>query len=190
MFIRRRLNLDPQGPSLAEPLLRREYFSDVALAGEYLSRAQAEAEHIRAQAHAEGEQWLAQAQAEFYQRAEALLSDWEAERQAQAAALVDQAQSLLKQTLTTLLGEFSQAQRAEALVRQIAQSQSRPVQATLRCAVDLHAPVEHWLQGNPHAHWQLECDTSLAPGTLCLSSPSGDFSLDWQHLCERLGELA
>ncbi|PBQ15656.1 hypothetical protein CCL09_18475 [Pseudomonas congelans] len=190
MFIRRKLSLDPNLPSLAQPLLRRECFSDVALASEHLQRARAEARALLADAQVEVERMLAEAQADFWARADAFLGDWEAERQAQRDALVEQAQGLLSQTLKTLLDEFPQEQRALALVRQLDQSQSRPVRATLRCAVDMHEPVEAWLQRQPRAHWQLERDTGLASGTLLLSTEQGDFGLDWERLRTCVLELA
>jgi type III secretion protein L len=190
MFIRRRLSFDAQQTSLAEPVLPRECFSSVVLANEHLARAHAQAEALLAQAQAQGEQVLADAQAQFWARANALLDDWEAERQAQREALVEQVRSLLSETLESLLGTLSGEERALALVRQIAQSQTRPVRATLRCAIDIHEPVEIWLQQHPHTHWQLERDTGLAPGTLWLSTDSGDFSLDWEQLRQRVVGLA
>ncbi|MCQ2996784.1 type III secretion system stator protein SctL [Pseudomonas quasicaspiana] len=190
MFIRRTLSFDAPQPGVAEPLLRREYFSDVVLASEHLARAHVHAESLLADARAQGEQLLADAQAQFWDRANALLEGWEAERQAQREALVEQARSLLSETLASLLGTLSDEERALALVRQIAQSQTRPVRATLRCSVDLHESVDAWLQQQPHTHWQLERDTGLAPGTLWLSTESGDFSLDWERLRERILDLA
>lgn len=190
MFIRRTLSFDTQQPGVAEPLLRREYFADVVLASEHLARAHLQAEALLAETRTQGEQMLVDAQADFWAQANAVLQDWEAERQAQREALVEQARSLVSQTLASLLGTLSEEERALALVRQIARSQTRPVRATLRCAVDLHDAVEVWLQQQPHTHWQLERDTGLAPGTLWLSTESGDFSLDWERLRERILDLA
>lgn len=190
MFIRRTLSFDAQQPGVAEPVLCREYFSDVLLASEHLARAHVQADALLADARVQREQLLADAQADFWARANAMLEDWEAERKAQREQLVEQARSLLGQTLTRLLGTLTQEERALALVRQIAQSQTRPVHATLRCAVDLHESVEVWLQQQPHTHWQLERDTGLAPGTLWLSTENGDFSLDWERLRERILDLA
>jgi type III secretion protein L len=190
MFIRRTLSLDPEQVSLAEPLLPRECFSNVVLANEYLARVRAQAEALIGDAQAQGERMLADAQVQFWARANAVLDDWEAERQAQREALTEQASHLLSQTLESLLGTLSQQERAVALVRQIAQSQTRPVRATLRCAVDIHEPVAIWLEQHLHAHWQLERDTGLAPGTLWLTTESGDFSLDWEQLRQRALDLA
>lgn len=190
MFIRRTLSLDPEQVSLAEPLLPRECFSNVIRANEHLARAHAQAEVLIAHAQAQGEQVLADAQAAFWARANAVLDDWEAERQAQRDALVEQVSSLLGETLENLLGSLSQEERALALIRQIAQSQTRPVRATLRCAVDLHDAVGLWLEQQPHSHWQLERDSGLAPGSLWLTTESGDFSLDWDQLRQRVLDLA
>lgn len=78
----------------------------MALASEHLQRARAEARALLADARVEVERMLAEAQADFWARADAFLGDWEAERQAQRDALVEQAQGLLSQTLKTLLDEF------------------------------------------------------------------------------------
>lgn len=190
MFIRRTLSLDPEQASLAEPLLPREYFRNVVLANEHLARAHVQAEAMLADARARSERVLADAQAEFWARANVLLDGWEVERQAQREALTEQVGSLLGETLASLLGTLSQQERALALVRQIAQSQTRPVRATLRCAVDLHDAVRLWLEQQPHSHWQLERDTGLAPGALWLTTESGDFSLDWEQLRQRVLDLA
>ena len=189
MFIRRTLEIDSRQASLAEPFFPRECFSNVALANAYLERVRAEADALLEQSRSAAARHRTEAEAEFWRRANALLADWERDRQLQRERLVTEVQALLRDTLSELLGSCSAQERAFVLVRQLVNSQTRPVRATLRCAVDVHLHIDAWLLQQGLEHWQLERDEGLADGTLWLSTEQGDFSLDWQALCDRLVDL-
>ncbi len=186
MFVRRSLSLNPQQPSLAEPVLRRECFEEVALASQCLARAEEKARALLADAQEQADEVLAEAQARFWAQANQVLEAWEAERQAQREAVVEQARQLVNETLASLLGTFTLEERALALIRQLDQGQKRPIRATLRCAIDIYPAMESVLRIQPHAYWDLESDLSLANGTLLLGTDSGDLSLDWGHFRESL----
>jgi type III secretion protein L len=186
MFVRRVLSFNPQHPSLAEPVLRRECFESMPLASEWLARAEATAKTIVNDAQVQARSAVADARAEFWVQANQVLQGWEVERQAQREAIVEQVRQLLSQTLASLLGTFTGEERTLALIRQIDQGQRRPAQGTMRCADDIYLSVEAVLLSQPHAHWMLERDSGLSPGALVLSTAAGDFALDWERLSELL----
>lgn len=186
MFVLRSLSLNPQQPSLAEPVLRREWFEEVALASQCLARAEEKARALLADAQEQAHEVLAEAQTRFWAQANQVLEAWEVERQAQREAVVEQARQIVNETLASLLSSFTLEERALVLIRQLDQAQKQPVRATLRCAIDIYPAMELVLRMQPHAHWDLEGDLGLANGTLLLDTDSGDFTLDWRRLRESL----
>lgn len=180
MFVARRIDLQTSQPVLQEPILRREVLSGIIRGVQGLEEIQARADAILAAAEQQAAQYLQQAQAEFWERAEAFLQAWQAEREQDLQAQADQVDQVLQQALSQLLGEVPEPRRVAVLLDQLLRSQQRPVNGQLNCHPEQVQRVTDWLRGQPcEALWTVQADNQLAWDQLYLTTATGAFSLDW-----------
>ncbi|WP_085633481.1 type III secretion system stator protein SctL [Pseudomonas sp. R16(2017)] len=192
MLTRRRLSLSHPQALPDGPVLRLEVFEDSLLAGQLLAHARAQADTLLADAREEAERLRQAAQeqalAEVWQQADALLAQWQAQRQQMWDAILQSAESLLGQAWQRLLGEQGDAARIAALCRQLSAARPEDEPGVLHCHPDRLDLVANHLQ-QAQAVWSLRADPQQAPDSLCLRTEHGDFAIDWQALGSALGPL-
>lgn len=168
---------------LPEPILRREAIADSLLAREILVDAQQQVQQILVRQQEEGERLHQQALARFWETANAFLQGLEAQREALQQQAMDAVEALLSDALRHLLDETSLAERARALVKNLAASQPNEAVATLSAHPDMVEPLAEWLAQSRYAgHWQLKRDATMVPDSLRLSDANGAFEIDWADL--------
>ncbi len=172
---------------LPEPILRREAIADSLLAQDVLAHAQRQAEQLLARYQAEAEQANRQALAQFWSTANAFLGQLQLQQEALQQQALDAAEEVLAQALRQLLDETTLAERARALVRNLAASQLNETAATLSVHPDMAEALDEWLAQSRFAEcWRLSRDASLPMGSLRLSDAHGAFDIDWASLREGL----
>lgn len=186
MLAKRRIALT-DSVVLPEPILRREHIADSLLAREILFEAQQQVQAMRVVQQEEGQRLHQQALAEFWETANAFLQDLQVQRddlQQQAMSAVEE---LLNDALRHLLDGTTLAERARALVKNLAASLPNEAIATLSVHPDMVEPLAEWLAQSRFAElWQLKRDTTLTPGSLRLSDANGAFEIDWADLRDGL----
>ena len=172
---------------LPEPILRRESIADSRLAEQLLADAQLQAERLLQQQQQANQALQRQALAEFWEVANGFLQGLQEQRQEQQRQMHGAVQRLLSEALQQLLDDTTLAERARAVLRNLALSQSCETLATLSCPVEMLEPVSQWLGQSRFAdYWQLKVDPSMAPGALRLSHAQGVFEIAWKDLREGL----
>ncbi|KPW72224.1 putative hrp/hrc protein [Pseudomonas amygdali pv. ciccaronei] len=168
---------------LPEPVLRREDIANSLLARDVLADAQRQAEQMLVLEQQKADLVHQQALASFWEYANAFLAELQVQRevlQQQAMAAVEE---LLSESLRHLLDDTTLAERARALVKNLAASQLNEAVATLSVHPDMAEPVAVWLADSRFAqYWQLKRDASLTTERLRLSDANGAFDIDWATL--------
>ncbi|KPC25842.1 Type III secretion protein HrpE [Pseudomonas syringae pv. cilantro] len=168
---------------LPEPVLRREDIANSLLARNILADARQQAEQILVLEQEKAERQHQQALAQFWETANAFLGELQMQRDALQQQAMVAVEELLSEALRQLLDETTLAERARALVRNLAASQLNEAVATLSVHPDMAGPVAEWLAESRFAeHWQLKRDATLEPENLRLSDANGAFDIDWTTL--------
>lgn len=168
---------------LPEQILRREEIADSLLAQNILADAQAQVGQMLARQQEEGDRLREQALAEFWTSANVFLIELKAQRESLQRQAMEAVEQLLTESLKHLLDETSLAERARALVKNLAASQLNESVATLSVHPDIADAVAEWLAQSRFAeYWQLKRDASIATESLRLSDANGAFDVDWATL--------
>ncbi|ATF93534.1 type III secretion system stator protein SctL [Cedecea neteri] len=175
-----------QAQSLVEQAMRKSE--------SLLEEARQQAERMLAEAQADAERLAAsrceEAERDFWLRAEPFFSDWQAEREAQSAEIVGQAQALIAAAFEQLFGGLSEQQKLTALLTQLMASSARATDVTLYHPSQYEAPLANWLAARPQLGWTRCADDALAAETLLLQTAQGEFSISWASLQQHLLRLA
>ncbi|RLM25301.1 type III secretion protein [Brenneria alni] len=140
----------------------------------------------RRQAQQEARQVTEQAEASFWQQADALLQGFRQDRDNLEQVWVMQSGKLLREALSQLLGDIPDDQRHDALLKQLLKQQQGETHGTLYCHPAQLAEVESWLKAHPHLDWRLTSDESLENDALKLITAYGVMSLSWQRATAHL----
>ncbi|QTF08188.1 type III secretion system stator protein SctL [Brenneria izadpanahii] len=140
----------------------------------------------REQAGQEVRQAVEQAESRFWRQADALLQGYRQDREKLEQFWLMQSGSLLREALSRLLDEIPEAQRRDALLRQLLRQRQDEARGTLYCHPAQLAEVETWLQAHPHLDWRLASDESLDNDALKLITAYGVMSLSWRQASEQL----
>lgn len=186
MFVRRSLKLRDGSGGLAQPLISHETLLDCGRAEGVLALARMQAAALLRQIEAQRDTLLEEAQRQFWQRAGAQLGQWEQQRQQMWRMLEEQARILVNQALRRLLDDTPPPRRLNALLNQLARSQTEPVSAVLRCHPSVEETVQQWLDLLGESPWRLCPDESLPPDELRLVTEQGDFCIDWRTASDAL----
>ena len=186
MLARRSLELRPDGQGLSQPYIARETLVDCARAQVVLEQAQVQAAQLLERARAEAQASVLEAQARFWEKAETLLANWEAQRQALWERIEASAAHVVNEALGTLLDEVPEQARIDALVRQIASRQDDPVSATLRCHPEDLASLTQSLGTDSRRPWTPVADADMQRHQLKMETPGGTYLLDWPTAVEAL----
>ncbi|QRN32513.1 type III secretion system stator protein SctL [Pectobacterium brasiliense] len=152
--------------------------------------ATAQADTIVAQAHERarmlGEQAVEQAEAEFWQQANALLQGVRQDRMDLEKIMITQAGQLLRDALAHLLDKTPAPSRHHALLRQLLKQQQGESRGTLYCHPAQLADVQHWLDAHAHLEWRLASDDTLDSDAMKLITAHGVMSLSWRQATAQL----
>ncbi len=189
MLTRKKITLLTAEADLA-PLITRAQLREQQQGQDILIRAEQQAALMLAAAQQDADacRQRARQQAEqaFWQQASALLADWQQHYQQTEQAVLAVMDSVLAQALTQLLAEVPQAQRLNALLRQLLQDNAARETGTLYCALSQQAQLADWLAQHPHLRWRLQPDDGLAINSLKLVTAQGELQLDWQQAVQQL----
>ncbi|MGN7738565.1 type III secretion system stator protein SctL [Pseudomonas sp. 22526] len=189
MLTRRNLTLSHPQLLSDGPVLRRETLENSLLAEQLLEAAQAEAEALlvsaRQEAERMGEEVQAQARVEVWCQADALLDDWQQQRQQMWVHIIATAETLVGQALQKLLGEQPDKARIRAMLHHLMATQTQEQVGVLHTHPDWLETTALQLQ-QAQACWTLRADPQLAPDSLLLRTELGDFSFSWSCLAEAL----
>ncbi|MCJ8205529.1 type III secretion system stator protein SctL [Pseudomonas sp. RGM2987] len=186
MLARRSLELRPEGQGLLQAYIARETLVDCARAQRVIEHARDQAAQLLEQANEEAEAKVLEAQARFWDKADALLATWEAQRQAMWEQIEASAARLVNEALQTLLDEVPEPARIDALVRQLASRQRDPVSATLRCHPEDVASLTRSLRSADRQPWTPVADSAMDRHQVKLETPGGTFQLDWPSASQAL----
>ncbi|KTB84819.1 type III secretion system stator protein SctL [Pseudomonas syringae] len=168
---------------LPEPILRREHIADSLLARDVLADAQQQASQLLALEQEKAQRLQQQALTQFWESANRLLAELQSQREVLQEQAMCAVETLLSESLRQLLDDTTLAERARAVVRNLAASQLNEALATLSVNPDMAEPVAEWLAESRFAeHWQLKRDATIAVGSLRLSDANGAFDIDWTNL--------
>lgn len=179
MLCRRTINSPGGAPPLAGSLISREALASYTQAGDVIEQAKAGAKQLLREAHEQRKNLLEKAGLEIWQRANAQLKRWEAERQALCDNLEHYATSIANQTIQLLLEETPHIQRIGALIKQLLACHIPAIKATLVCHPHELETVRQYLDSGGNVHWTLRADNTIKPQTLILNTDEGDFRIDW-----------
>ncbi|MFE8149599.1 type III secretion system stator protein SctL [Brenneria goodwinii] len=140
----------------------------------------------REQAQQDVRQAIEQAESGFWRQADELLQGYRQERENLEQAWVMQSGQLLREALSRLLDEIPDAQRRDALLRQLLRQRQDEARGTLYCRPDQSAEVACWLKDHPHLDWRLASDESLENDALKLITAYGVMSLSWRQATAQL----
>ncbi|AZC83991.1 type III secretion system stator protein SctL [Pseudomonas chlororaphis] len=189
MLTHRNLTLGHPRLLISGPILRRETLENSQLAEHLLEVAQAEAETLLANARQEaerlGEEIQAQARIEIWCKADALLDDWQQQRQQMWTHITATAEILVGHALQKLLAEQTDNARVHAVLHHLITAQPQAQTGVLHIHPDWLETATLQLQ-QAQARWTLLADSQLPPDSLCLRTDQGDFSLSWSRLVEAL----
>ncbi|AZF56628.1 type III secretion system stator protein SctL [Pseudomonas sp. R11-23-07] len=179
MLCRRTINSPGATPPLPGSLISGETLASYTQASDVIEQAKAGARQLLREAHEQREHLLEQAGFEIWQRADAQLKRWEAERQVLCENLERCATSIANQAIHLLLEQTSPPQRIGALIKQLLACQIPAIKATLLCNPHDLETVRRCLDSSGSHHWSLRAANSLEPQTLLLNTDEGDFRIDW-----------
>ncbi|VEB99377.1 type III secretion apparatus protein, HrpE/YscL family [Cedecea lapagei] len=158
-----------------------------------LAEARQQAERLILEAEQEAERLVVlrteEAEGEFWQRADSLFNEWQAERDAQSAEVVSQAQRLINAAFEQLFGGLSEQQKLTALLTQLQVAGARATEVTLYYSPQHEAALASWLAAHPRLGWTCCADEALAAETLLLQTAQGEFSISWASLQQHLLRL-
>ncbi|KFX22127.1 type III secretion system stator protein SctL [Pectobacterium betavasculorum] len=126
------------------------------------------------------------AEAEFWQQANALLQGMRQDRIHLEQTMVTQAGQLLREALAHLLDKTSAPSRHHALLRQLLKQQQGESRGTLYCHPAQLVDVQHWLDAHPHLEWRLASDEALDNDAMKLITAHGVMSLSWRQATAQL----
>lgn len=205
MWIGRKVALEDASCAIEGVLLPQKMLLEQQQALSVLARAQQRSEAMLAEAGRQVERLLneAQQQAErqvaarceeaeqaFWQRSEALFSEWHEERTAQQGQILGQAQALINAAFEQLFGGLTEQQKLTGLLSQLLQASGRATAVTLYHASRHEAALAEWLDAHPQLGWSRCIDDALAAETLLLQTAQGEFSISWNSLHQHLLRLA
>ncbi|KTB75376.1 MULTISPECIES: type III secretion system stator protein SctL [Pseudomonas] len=168
---------------LPEPVLRREDIANSLLARDVLADAQRQAEQMLVLEQEKADLLHQQALVSFWENANAFLAQLQVQREVLQQQAMTAIEELLSESLRHLLDDTTLAERARALVKNLAASQLNEAVATLSVHPDMAEPVAEWLADSRFAqYWQLKRDASLTTESLRLSDANGAFDIDWATL--------
>lgn len=189
MLTLRRLSLSHPQALPSGPVLPREILENSLLAEQLLDAARAQAQTLLDEAREAAtrlqEEARASARAEVWRQADALLSDWQEQRQRMWEHITATAEALLGQAWRQLTGEQDEPLRIAAVIRQLAAVQASDEAGVLHCHPDGVSAVSDALQ-HLQAAWSVRADPQLAADTVCLRTEQGEFSLGWSSLSQAL----
>ncbi|PPE62315.1 type III secretion protein [Pectobacterium brasiliense] len=148
--------------------------------------ANAQADNIVAQAHERARMLGEQAEAEFWQQANALLQGVRQDRMDLEKIMITQAGQLLRDALAHLLDKTPAPSRHHALLRQLLKQQQGESRGTLYCHPAQLADVQHWLDAHAHLEWRLASDDALDSDAMKLITAHGVMSLSWRQATAQL----
>lgn len=186
MLARRSLELRPNAQGLLQPCIARETLIDCGRAQRVIEQAQEQAAQVLEQARDLAEAERLDAQARFWENADAALAAWEAQRQAMWEQIEASAARLVNEALRTLLDEVPEPARIDALVRQLASGQRESASATLHCHPDDLTNLTRTLGNTAAQPWTLVADAGMDRHQLRLQTPAGTFLLDWPSTVQAL----
>jgi len=186
MLARRSLELRPEGQGLLQPYIARETLVDCARAQRVIEHARDQAAQLLEQASEVAEAQVLEAQAQFWDKADALLATWETQRQAMWEQIESSAARLVNEALQTLLDEVPEPARIDALVRQLASGQRDPAAATLHCHPEDLASLTRSLGNASPQAWTPVADAGMDRQQVKLQTPGGTFQLDWPSAVQAL----
>ena len=204
MWIGRKVALEDGAPVIEGVLLLRHVLQEQQLAQTALEQATLRAEAVLAEARQQAERLMVEAQQEaqrlaimrceeaerdFWLRAETFFSQWQAEREAQSAEVVSQAQALIHAVFEQLLGGLSEPQKLNALLTELQAASARATDVTLYHPSRHEAELTSWLAAHPQLGWSRCTDDALAAETLLLQTAQGEFSISWASLQQHLLHL-
>lgn len=179
MLCRRTINSPGGTPPLPGSLISCEILANYAQAGGVVEQAEARAMQILKEASEQREAMLEKAGIEIWQRADAQLKRWEAERQILCDNLERYATSTANQAIYLLLEETPAPQRMAALIKQLLACQVPALKATLVCNPYELETVRRCLDSRGSHQWALRAENTIEPQTLILNTDEGDFRIDW-----------
>lgn len=179
MLCRRTINSPGGTPPLPGSLISCEILANYAQAGDVVEQAEARAMQILKEASEQREAMLEKAGIEIWQRADAQLKRWEAERQILCDNLERYATSTANQAIYLLLEETPAPQRMAALIKQLLACQVPALKATLVCNPYELETVRQCLASSGSHQWALRAENTIEPQTLILNTDEGDFRIDW-----------
>ncbi|WP_312744585.1 type III secretion system stator protein SctL [Cedecea neteri] len=204
MWIGRKLALEEDVQVIEGVLLPHSALQEQQQAQSLVEQAMRKSEALLEEARQQAEQMLAEAQAnaerlaitrceeaerDFWLRAEPFFNEWQAERYAQSAEIVSQAQALISAAFEQLFGGLSDQQKLTALLTQLQGSGARATDVTLYHPSQYEAPLASWLAARPQLGWTRCADDALAADTLLLQTAQGEFSISWASLQQHLLRL-
>nr|WP_314560924.1 type III secretion system stator protein SctL [uncultured Pseudomonas sp.] len=179
MLCRRTINSPGGTPRLPGSLISREILANYAQAGDVVQQAEARAMQLLREASEQREAMLEKAGIEIWQRADAQLKRWEAERQILCDNLERYATSTANQAIYLLLEETPAPKRMAALIKQLLACQVPALKATLICNPYELETVRKCLDSSGSHQWALRAENTIEPQTLILNTDEGDFRIDW-----------
>lgn len=184
MFCAHKIELNTDEPSTL--LIPRERLADYTQAHQILEQAEAKAQALIREAHAQCEKILESASDEFWERANTQLYRWDSERQAMLDHLEQAATSVINAAILSILDETVPAQRLNALLNKLLAAQLPAVQAELVCNPQDREPVEQWLSLHCGVPWTLRVEDRLAAQSLLLETEDGGFHINWTDALDNL----
>lgn len=205
MWIGRKVALEDASCAIEGVLLPQKMLLEQQQALSVLALAQQRSEAMLAEAGRQVERLLTEAQQQaerqagarceeveqaFWQRSEALFSEWHDERTAQQNQILNQAQALINAAFEQLFGGLTEQQKLTGLLAQLQQAGGRATEVTLYHASRHEAVLAEWLDAHPQLGWSRCIDDAMAAETLLLQTAQGEFSISWNSLRQHLLRLA
>jgi type III secretion protein L len=186
MLCRRIINPPGGASPLPGSLISCETLASYAQADDVVEQAKARAKQLLKEVSLQREDLLKKAGLEVWQRADAQLKRWEAERQVLCNNLEHYATSIANQTIYRLLEETPAPQRIASLIKQLLACQVPAIKATLLCNTHELEAVRRCLDSFSSNHWTLRAENTIEPQTLILNTEEGDFRIDWTSMLRSL----
>lgn len=186
MLCRRIISSPGDTCALSGSLISRDTLTNYAQADNVVEQAKAQARQLLQEANEQREHLLEKAGLEIWQRADAQLKRWDAERQALCDNLEQYATSIANQAISLLLEETPAPQRIKALIKQLLACYVPAIKATLVCNPHELETVRQCLDSGSGNCWTLRAENTIEPQTLILNTEEGDFRIDWTALVSAL----
>ncbi|RXJ72275.1 hypothetical protein CS022_17165 [Veronia nyctiphanis] len=117
------------------------------------------------------------------------INQWQADtlalRESYLANLEHSVVDIVNSVVGQLLNEATDQQKVASLVRQLAECKTAPAQGKLHCNPSRANAVRAALSSQ-RLMWEIASDPSLDVDALRLTSPNGEFTIDWQQAVELL----